>query len=661
MSSSLLSTYINNIANYFSNGAFINKSGLSSLGIRPLYDRIITKSSVKKVISIVHFDVDLNKNFTSAITRHIADKHPQCSVIFTFGNFRSDLHKNVRTRDFKRSMDMAYNKFSSYESVFNSLSDSEQTVGKKVFVPGGKVIVTKEQLQDLSNLYNSYKYSYETITNDGSMFNSYVFVELIAPNNSMMNQLLETFDLLMIKLKCSYVEVKKANNYYLSSMSPTGFYYQSEKSSMFQPNLLSDENLAYLMPYKSNGFLGDGTGTLMGLNMGSRSPFILNFYKTSDRQIICYLVPSGEGKTLSSQMIALFMIHQKYHCSVIDIKGGEWNKLGKWVNIKEIDISNNNGSFVNTLRLDDVVDLVSGNKEDTKMFFSSAVSSTIETLRIMSEYTEDSKDFADASSIIGYAVDRYFKVADVNPNNYKTFANTADMNYYSLVDFIGSLKSVDLYKSKHDLIDNIQSRILSFLDTSRLLDGKEITIKDILDSELVIYSLNKNRDSVSDPIMESLRTFMITYLDMKKIYIRKAMGLATGCFYEEVQRKEEFSRLLKFINAIVTGARSSNVTVFLLCNTPGVLLDKDVSGVRSNISTYIIGKLKDESDREVIKKLGIGDALPFVDEIASNPQKFKNCFVCKYDTGYDANTVIFKAMVPPHVVKHLDSRDKQAV
>lgn len=659
MAYKILTTYVNSIANYFSNGAFVNKSGLSALGIRPLYDRIITKSHVKKVLAIDKFDMELDKNFISAVTRYISDRHEDCSVIFSFSNFKSDLHNSIRTKDFTRSMGVAYDSYTRYKDLFEQLSDSDRTVGKKIYTPGGKIDVTKDRLQNLSDMYNSYKYSYDTISNDGVMMNSYVFVELIAPNNKTMTKLLETFEILMIKLKCSYREIRKSNNHYLSSMSPTGYYYQSDNNKIYSPNLLSDGNLAFLMPYKSSGFIGDGNGTLMGLDMGSRSPFILNFYKTSDRQIICYLVPSGEGKTMSSQMICLFMIHQGYHSSVIDVKGQEWNKLKKWVNVKEVDISTSDGCFVNTLRLDDVVDLINGSREDAKMFYTSAISSTVEVLRIMSGYTEESDDFHDSSSIIKYAVDRYYKINSINANNYLTFANTKDMNYLSLINFIGTLKTVDLYRSKGDLIDTIQSRCLAFLNTSNLLDAEEITVKEILDSELVVYSLNRNREGVVDPTLEALRTFMITYLDMKKIYIRKSKGLATVCFYEELQRKKEFSRLLNFINAIVTGARSSNVTVFLLCNTPKVLLDDDVSGVMSNISTFIIGKLSNEDDETVLRKLGLTDTLPYLEQIVNNPKKFRHCFVCKYDTGYDSNTVIFKSMVPPHVVEYLDTRDRQ--
>lgn len=659
MASKLLTMYVNSIAHWFSNGAFVNKSGLSSLGIRAMYDRIITKSNVKRVMCVSHIDNDLSHNFTSAITRHVCENFPDCSVMFTFSSFRSDLHRSIRTRDFKRNMELAYNRFSNYEEGFSQLSDSEQTVGKKVYVNGSRITVTKEQLDFLRNVYDSYKYSYDVVTNDGVMTNTYMFVELVAPDNPKMKKLVESFDFLMMSLKCNYMEVRKANNHYLSTMSPTGFYHQSQKSSMFASNLFSGENLSYLMPYKSSGFIGDGTGTLLGLDMGSRSPLILNFYKTSDRQIICYLVPSGEGKTMSSQMICLFMIHQKYHASVIDVKGDEWNKLDKWVKTKVIDISPVKGCFVNTIRLDDIIDYIDGNKEDARMFFSSAVSSTIEAIRIMSGYTEESKDFDDASSIIKYTVDRFFKKNNVNPNNYKTFKNTAGLDYRDVISLMGELKALDLYASKSSLIDNIQGRCISFLDTSGLLNADEISVADIIDTELIVYSLNRNRDPVGDKTLEALRTFMITYLDMKKIYIRKAKGLATVCFYEELQRKKEFTRLLTFINAVVTGARSSNVTVFLLCNTPKVLLDDDVSGVMSNISTFIIGKLKSEGDREVLTKLGVGDALPYVDRLTKEPNKFKHCFVCRYDTGYDSNTVIFKSLVPPPVVKYLDTRDRQ--
>lgn len=661
MASNLLTTYVNNIAHWFSNGAFVNKSGLSSLGIRAMYDRIITKSSVKKVMCVVHINNELENNFTSAITRHVCENFPDCSVYFTFSSFRSDLHRSIRTRDFKRNMEVAHSRYSNYEEGFSQLTDSEQTVGKKIYVNGARLTVTREQLDFLRNIYTSYKYSHDVISNDGLMTNTYMFVELVAPDNPRMKKLVEAFELLMLQLKCDYVEVRKANNHYLSTMSPTGYYHQSEKStgSAFVPNLFSGENLAFLMPYKSSGFIGDGTGTLLGMDMGSRSPFILNFYKTSDRQIICYLVPSGDGKTMSSQMICLFMMHQGYHASVIDVKGAEWPKLNKWAKTKTIDISPVNGCYVNTIRLDDIVDLIDGNKEDARMFHGSAVSSTIEVIRIMSGYTDESQLADDASSIIKFTVDRFFRKNKINPDNYKTFKNTAGLDYRDVISLMGELKSLDLFKAKSDLIDDIQSKCIAFLDTSGLMYADEITIADIIDSELVVYSLNRNRDPVGDKTLEALRTFMITYLDMKKIYIRKSKGLATVCFYEELQRKKEFTRLLNFINAIVTGARSSNVTVFLLCNTPKILLDDDVSGVMSNISTFIIGRLDKDADREVLVKLGLGDTLPYVDNIVNNPNKFKHCFVCRYDTGYDSNTVIFKAVVPPPVVKYLDTRDRQ--
>ena len=198
------------------------------------------------------------------------------------------------------------------------------------------------------------------------------------------------------------------------------------------------------------------------------------------------------------------------------------------------------------------------------------------------------------------------------------------------------------------------------MENYTIFEGEEITIKEVLETPLVIYSMNKNKDGINNEILDAIRTFMFTYLDMKKIYIRKSRKLGTCCFYEELQRKREFKRLIVFINAIVTGARSSNVTVFLLCNDPSVLEDDDVSGIVANASTYIVGNIK-EAHYDVLKKLGIDDLIPKIEEMNREPEKYNHCFLCKFDTGDERDTCIFTAMVPPRVLKVINTRDRQAV
>lgn len=659
MGAGIWGSYVSAFSNWLSNGAFINKTSMSSLGIKPLYDRIITKSSVKKVLLITSFPTQLDTNFTSVLNRKISNLHPKCNVLITTDNFKSDLHTTFRGNDFRKNMSYAEDRVNNYEQGLNSLTETERTTGKKLRLPGGGSLrVSTEELKRLKDLYGSYKYVSSSIKGGLSMLNSYVFVEMIAPDNKEMTALFETVDDILVRIGCSYSEIKNANSKYLSSMSPTGYFYKTDTDKNFMNNLLSSENLSYLMPYMSNGFIGDGTGTLMGVDMGARAPFILNFFKTSDRQINAFIVPAGKGKTVTSLMISMFLIGQGIHCSAFDIKGEEWSKLSPFVDLNVIDISSVNGCYVNTMRLDDIIDLINPDSSDALMFFDSAVNSTIEVVKIMSSYNEGTLDYPDASAIISHSVSRYFSNNGVKNRNYKTFENTRNLNYKDLINFINKAKEVKNFESKIDIIDSIVSRCTSFMESNTIFDGREITVKDVLDKPLNIYSLNKNRDGVGNDILDSIRTFMFTYLDMKKIYIRKSKKLGTACFYEELQRKEEFKRLIVFINAIVTGARSSNVTVFLLCNNPSTLLSEELSGITSNISTYIVGNVA-KSDFPVLEQLGLADLIPRIEEMTANPEKYNHCFACKFDTGDERDTCIFTSMIPPRVLSEIDTRDRQ--
>ena len=414
MGASVWGSYVNALANWLSAGAFINKTSMSSLGIKPLYDRIITKSSVKKVLLITNFPTELDTNFTSVLNRNVANLHPRCTLNIVTDNFKSDLHVTARGKDFKKNMSSAEDRVLKYEKGMETLTSTEQATGKKLRLPGGgNLYVSQNELNRLRANFKSYKYVFSKVSEGTSVLNSYIFVEMIAPDNRELNYMFETVDNLLMQMGCGYMEIKNANSKYLSTMSPTGYFYKSDTDKNFRNNLVSSENLAFLMPYMSNGFIGDGTGTLMGIDMGSRSPFILNFFKTSDRQINVFLVPAGKGKTTTSFMIAMFLVGQKVHCSAFDIKGDEWSKLAPFVNLKVIDIASSGGSHVNTMRLDDIVDLIDGNMDDAKMFYDSAINSTVEVIRIMSSYDDTKADYADATSIIRHGVGRYFSMNNV--------------------------------------------------------------------------------------------------------------------------------------------------------------------------------------------------------------------------------------------------------
>lgn len=658
MGKNLYDFYCNYFGNLISGGKLFSKKNLSSLSIKPQFDRILTKSSVKKIITIKQFPLDFSHSFSTILSRRVSKSFPKCKVVVSMQCFKSNL--NVRSSEFKRNMSAAEKRYLQEKKIFDSLSSTEKNVGRKFYLPGGVTKdVSEKTVSLLKDNFDSYDYCNKVILEGNSLFTTYLFVEIVAPDDAKLKAVRELVFRTLDQFLCYSSELHKTSSKYMETISPTGFSVKGTLPKEFTSTLMSNENLAQLMPYKSHGFIGDGTGTLMGVDIEASAPFILNFFRTGDRQVNVFLCPSGKGKTLNAFLIAMDLMNSMFHCSALDIKGNEWNKLFAFINGVEFDISSDGGVYVNTLRLDDVI--IDYSLSGT--FFDSAVNSTVNLLKILSGFTvtDQSNDqfkqkCLDADMIIRTAVLKYYSKNLVLREEPNTFKHSSKLTYLGLLDVIKELGETGSYGSNSQLIDKIVNRCLSIIEGTSVFSGRELTVSDIIDAPLVIYSLNKNEDQSDSGIFDSIRTFMVSFLDMKKIYVRKSQGLGTVVFYEELQRKNEFRALINFISAVVTGARSSNVTVFLLCNTPKVLTEGDVQTITSNISTYIVGPLN-KNDTEVLRYLGLENIIPKVERMRNNPDKFNHCFVCSFDTGDVKDVVTYKALVPPDILNKLKTRD----
>lgn len=112
--------------------------------------------------------------------------------------------------------------------------------------------------------------------------------------------------------------------------------------------------------------------------------------------------------------------------------------------------------------------------------------------------------------------------------------------------------------------------------------SNELTLNDILDTPFVVYSFGKNANGELDTL-DTIRVFMVQFLDSKKHEIRKNLGLHTIAFYEELQRCVNSNVLIKYITSRVTGSRSSNVTVFLLLNALSAFNSEELAQIKPTL------------------------------------------------------------------------------
>ena len=378
---------------------------------------------------------------------------------------------------------------------------------------------------------------------------------------------------------------------------------------------------------------------------------------THEIQVIMMLAKSGAGKTFSAFQIALSLIALDIHVSAIDIKGREWRKLLKFVDGVEINMDDENPRFVNTMRLDDF----GCTRENCEYYFRMAVRATVNLLSIMVNLKPEEGNVTDLETILEQAVLKYFSQNNVDSKNPKTFVNTRRMKYADIIDIISDLATTKSYsEDQRELCSVIRTRCSTYFVTEGRYSKafkNEITVAEVLRKPLVIYSFNKNADVMLDT-MDTLRVFMVQYLDTKKQSIRKEQKLHTAAFYEELQRSNQFGKLVETISHAVTGSRSNNVMIFLLLNAVSVFNNNELNAIKSNITTKIVGKLEDGDIDLLVKEYGckpIQKQLEKINDKSTN--RWQNCFAILYDTGVDVDKAIYRTVVPQYMLEQFKTRD----
>lgn len=656
----LLDLYTSEIANWINGGGLINRDKISAIGIKPLYDRILTKKYIRKAFIVTSLPVEFNISLCQMVRVEMFKAFPDVKVIIHSCN--KPVNVPVTSENYKRQMANSASHYQEYSRAISSLRADEQLTGKTVHLGGGKKIhIRPRELKRMKDKYKSYEYVFKHKTNGGTFNLTRIFIEVLSPNRKLMRKSTEKIIDILRANQIYYKEVKGNVSTYLENFGVASFTHGNVKK--FPEMLASDENLLTAVNYKTRGLINP-TGIPLGLDWRTKLPFMLNFFESSAGQISLILGKTGSGKTYTAFDVALYLLNDKVHCGVIDIKGDEWNRLLSYSKGLEVSMEGRRSRFVNTLRLDDI----ECDKEFGIEFFQSAVKGTVQLLSIMTNLSEREGNPVDLEFLLDSAVKKLYASRGVYCDVPESFKNTSDIKLSDILPFIVEVSQASSLTPKQKEIASLaRVRCSMYLQSEGgFADAfkNEITLGEILDSPLVIYSFNKNSGTVLDTL-DTLRVFMVQFLDSKKQSVRKMKGLHTAAFYEELQRCDQFGQLLTYISHAVTGSRSSNVIIFLLMNALGALegdstkaVKTAMSSIKSNITTMILGKLFDGDIRTLVEDFGCQDIEESLKKVTQD-REFEHCFVAKYDTGKRRGDTIFKTYLPDDMMEAFRTRDKK--
>lgn len=645
--------YSEYFANWISGGAMITQDKISLIGLKSFYDRFMTNTGITKVWAIERVPVHLSCNITQMIRTEMYEKFPGVKTVVHMCN--APVPMNVRGDYFQRGLKSASRQFNNYRGVYEQLSEDEKLTGLTTRVPGGsqKIHISKETLDRYKETYDSFTYVYSASVSGQCFVRTSYFVQATAKTKKE----LQLYAKALLDLAGSqdlYISELRGNMpLYLIGYAPAAPY--NPASDRVYPNLFSEENAAALLPNKTKGLVGNGP-LMLGLDWQSKLPFFINFFNSGAAQVIMILAKSGFGKTFFSFVLAVELAGLNVHWSAIDIKGGEWVKTSKYVKTAVISMSGSDARFVNTLRLDDV----ECDMEDCKDYYDTAVRGTVDLFEITTNLSPTEGNVSDLRSILDTAVTKVFTNRGVMRDNPSTFERTKGLKYADVLDVIGTLESTKTYtENQRNICKLVKVRTSPyFLGEGRYAYAfkNELTVGEILDTPGVIYDFNKNSGEALDTL-DSLRVFMVQFLDGKKHSIRRKFNAHTAAFYEELQRSRQFGKLVEAISQNVTGSRSNNLTVFLLLNAVSTFDQEGFAPIKSNITTKIIGHVNEEDMDTLVESFDCKPIAEYIKKITVNEKgKYQNCFAIQYDTGVDANKGIIKSVVPPDMLKQFQTR-----
>lgn len=654
----LLDMYSILFANWLNGGSYSRAGRLKASSIEVQYNFIFTKTHVKQIFKVNgikpdNFDID----FISYLRDRMFELHPDVEM-----DINIDIHPvrvDVSSDKFTRAFSKADTAFSNYKEAFDSQKGIARLTGKVYRGPNGmRVKISRDRLDSLWQARESYRYLHEYLSQGGTSALVDIFIELSAPDLRAVKRAAGDLYGLLGSVYAGGDVVRSANKAYYWEMGPA---VPSPKtlSKKFLPQLLfTDENIAAFTPYKSRGLVGGGKGALLlGMDFRSRLPLSIDIWHSGSAQVYLLMGQTGSGKTYAAFNIALSALALGDCCvTALDVKGREWIAIADFVqDCKVITFDDRNPSFVNTLRLDDV----RVTPENAMELFNMALNGTVKLFMLVLNLQESEGNWADAELVIREAVMKVYSTHGVDPANPITFGYTRGLRYADVLPILDSLLSTSSYTEEQRHIARLAyTRLNSYFGEAGIFADafrNEISLGDVLYSSLVIYELNKNQGAVTDS-KDSLRVFMIQYLDSKKKAMLKEQGKYLFAFYEELQRCEAFADLLTYVCGEATGARSNNAVIFLVMNSLKVLQSKAGQDLRSSITSIICGKVEDNDIQSLEQDFGKVWLSNQLRMFANRPQVFRHCMACDIDTGTENLQTVYRVEIPDSMSRKFRTR-----
>ncbi|HBG2132349.1 TPA: hypothetical protein KPJ62_002675 [Clostridioides difficile] len=460
----------------------------------------------------------------------------------------------------------------------------------------------------------------------------------------------------------------------LRYFSPFSCSYIKSIHDYIPVQILTDEIVSRYSTF-SQGKLGIN-GICFGMDIISKFPVIkMPKQKTDAAENWLITSETGGGKSLIFKILLLQLLgltERKFRATIMDIEGFEYIPLANFLSHKSkviiINMAEGSGKYFDSMEIPPklgIEDIDAGAKNLSFNF-------TLSKFKVL--LGEEFKKDMWLDVMLNDAIASVYEEAGVIDEDDSTWhQNSKGLSIFDVYNKIKSMqKEIENndYKNAIDKALAITGRYFEKTGSRAGLFKERILIEDIIDADLVICSFGMAGKSpeMIDDIQLNLMLLGAAQLSQQRSIYSKAQGYFNVKGWEESQRWGNVPGAKDTIGVAITGGRKIGDINVILTNVPGDLLDNDTFGLMGNITSFLVGALKDSKVIEdLCERLQVPELANDLAKISmtkrdsdsrlgedsdenedSNDDLYKNAFLCGLDSS---KFTVVKMMLPESLIE----------
>lgn len=381
--------------------------------------------------------------------------------------------------------------------------------------------------------------------------------------------------------------------------------------------VLTDDIMATVNSYKQ-GRIGD-SGACLGIDINSKTP-VLKKIKEDPDAAENWLISAvtGGGKSYFVKSLLLYLLADNFVVTVMDYEGDEYYNLAYYLKAgNEEDvliISMGKGS---TIYFDpmEIADLT-GDSEIDEELKETAINYTMSIFRVICAGLEKELNQWE-ERIISTAIKRVYERNGITEDKetwHKSKGIRIKHVYEEIKNMAESKEFVDedTDSIKHKAAVKIAEGASTYFEEGEAKSGtfkNPMSVNELYKAKFIIFSFGMKGETASqtDPIVLALKQLSVANVSIQISnyckYVKKCFNVKV---WEEYQRWGNIKGSAEIITNAMTGGRKRGDVNFLITNSlQSILDDKNPvsNSLRENITTSIIGGIKDKDTREKFCKL----------------------------------------------------------